>query len=95
MEGVAVGSFRGRGLTMKPTITSAGSNVLRVIVTYVLAATALGINGVWAGIAVAMTVKSIWLLIWHWYNGRRLPRLDEPMENINDACDKALEATTN
>ena len=77
MEGVAVGSFRGRGLTMKPTITSAGSNVLRVIVTYALAATALGITGVWAGIAIAMTVKSIWLLAWHWYNARRLPRVDE------------------
>jgi len=77
MEGVAVGSFRGRGLTMKPTIVSAGSNVLRVIVTYALAATALGINGVWWGIAIAMTVKSIWLLLWHMYNGRKLPRVDE------------------
>jgi len=77
MEGVAVGSFRGRGLTMKPTIVSAGSNILRVFVTYALAATALGISGVWWGIAIAMTVKSVWLLVWHWYNGRRLPRLDE------------------
>ena len=77
MEGVAVGSFRGRGLTMKPTIVSAGSNVLRVIVTYALAATALGLTGVWWGIAIAMTVKSIWLLLWHIYNSRRLPRVDE------------------
>ncbi|MCL2571689.1 MAG: MATE family efflux transporter [Defluviitaleaceae bacterium] len=77
MEGVAVGSFRGRGLTMKPTIVSAGSNILRVIVTYALAATALGITGVWWGIAVAMTVKSVWLLIWHYINGRKLQRLDE------------------
>jgi len=76
MEGVAVGSFRGRGLTIKPTIVSAGSNVLRVIVTYALAATALGLTGVWIGIAVAMTVKSIWLLVWHWFNARKWPRVD-------------------
>ena len=80
MEGVAVGSFRGRGLTMKPTIVSAGSNMLRVIVTYALAATALEITGVWIGIAVAMTVKSVWLLVWHWYNGRRWPRIDTVVE---------------
>jgi len=77
MEGVAVGSFRGRGLTMKPTIASFGSNVLRVIVTYALAATAMGLSGVWVGIAVAMTVKSIWLLVWHWFNARKWPITDE------------------
>ena len=76
MEGVAIGSFRGRGLTMKPSIASIGSNVIRVIVTYALAATALGITGVWIGIAVAMTVKSVWLLVWHWFNARKLPRVD-------------------
>ena len=76
MEGVAVGSFRGRGLTMKPTIVSICSHVLRVIITYALAATALGINGVWVGIAVAMTVKSVWLLVWHKLNMRKMPKED-------------------
>ncbi|MCL2527057.1 MAG: MATE family efflux transporter [Defluviitaleaceae bacterium] len=82
MEGVAVGSFRGRGLTIKPTIVSAGSNVLRVIVTYALAATALGITGVWIGIAVAMTVKSVWLLVWHWHCARKWPRIEAIDGNI-------------
>ena len=77
MEGVAVGSFRGRGLTIKPSIVSISSNVLRVIVTYALAATALGITGVWVGIAISMTVKSVWLLVWHKINARKLPRVDE------------------
>ena len=76
MEGVAVGSFRGRGLTIKPSIVSISSNVLRVIVTYALAATALGITGVWIGIAVSMTVKSVWLLTWYKINARKLPQLD-------------------
>jgi len=77
MEGVAVGSFRGRGLTVYPSIVSISSNVLRVIVTYILAATALGITGVWVGIAISMTFKSVWLLGWFKVNERRLQRFDE------------------
>ena len=77
LEGVAVGSFRGRGLTIKPSIASVSSNVLRVIVCYVLAATALGVTGIWWGIVVAMTIRSGWLLIWHWVNVKGLPKVDE------------------
>ena len=77
MEGVAVGSFRGRGLTVYPSVVSITSNVLRVIVTYALAATALGITGVWVGIAISMTFKSVWLLVWFRVNVRKLPRVDE------------------
>ncbi|MCL2405490.1 MAG: MATE family efflux transporter [Defluviitaleaceae bacterium] len=77
MEGVAVGSFRGRGLTVYPSVVSISSNVIRVIVTYALAATALGITGVWIGIAVSMTIKSVWLLVWYWVNVRKLPKVDE------------------
>lgn len=76
MEGVAVGSFRGRGLTHKPTIVSISSNILRVLVTYALAATALGISGVWIGIAIAMTTKSVWLLVWLKLNMRKMPMED-------------------
>ena len=77
MEGVATGSFRGQGLTYKPTIVSVSSNVLRVIVTYALAATALGITGVWVGIALAMTFRSTWMLIWHFVYSRKTPKLDQ------------------
>ena len=77
MEGVATGSFRGQGQTYKPTIAGVSSNVLRVIVAYSLAATALGITGVWIGIATAMTIRSVWLLIWHFVSMRKAPRVDE------------------
>jgi len=77
MEGVATGSFRGRGLTMKPTVVSVSSNVIRVIVCYALAATALETTGIWWGIAIAMTVRSTWLLIWHKINLKRMPTEDE------------------
>jgi len=77
MEGVASGSFRGRGLTYKPSIVSIISNILRVFVAYFLAASALGINGVWIGIAIAMTVRSVWILVWHFIDMRKRPRVDE------------------
>ena len=80
LEGVATGSFRGRGLTMKPTIVSVSSNIVRVIACYALAATFLGTTGIWVGIAIAMTVKSVWLLVWHRVNLRRLPLVDEVVE---------------
>jgi len=79
MEGVATGSFRGQGLTFKPTIVSGTSNVVRVFVTYALAATALGITGVWVGIAIAMTLRSVWMIAWHWLYMRKRYVSDEPL----------------
>ena len=77
MEGVATGSFRGRGLTMKPTIVSVSSNVFRVIICLALSLTVLGITGVWWGIVAAMTMRSVWLLIWHKLNIQKMPKTDE------------------
>ena len=72
MEGVAVGSFRGRGLTMKPTIVSVTSNVLRVIFAYALSATTLGLDGIWIGIAISVVIRGVWLLTWHHINAKKL-----------------------
>lgn len=77
MEGVATGFFRGRGLTLKPTIVSISSNIFRVFICYALAATSLGVSGVWLGITLAMTVKSVWLITWHYFSTRKLPAADE------------------
>jgi len=77
LEGVATGSFRGRGLTMKPTVSSVTSNIIRVIACYALAATALGITGIWWGIFIAMTIRSTITLTWHRVNIRELPKVDE------------------
>ncbi|MCL2566065.1 MAG: MATE family efflux transporter [Defluviitaleaceae bacterium] len=82
LESVATGSFQGRGLTMKPTIVSVVSNVLRIPICYALSATALGITGVWWGIALAMTIRSVWLLIWHKINIRKIPKADEAIEKV-------------
>lgn len=90
LEGVATGSFRGRGLTMKPTVVSVSSNIFRVFICYTLAATVLGINGIWWGIVLAMTMRSVWMLVWHRINIRNLPKKDE----IPDAAKEVTDKTT-
>ena len=76
MEGVASGAFRGRGLTAYPSIAGICANLVRVVLCYALAATALGLTGVWWGIAAAMTVRSVTLLVSHSINMRKLPKED-------------------
>ncbi|MCL2227938.1 MAG: MATE family efflux transporter [Oscillospiraceae bacterium] len=76
IEGVATGSFRGRGQTMKPSIASISCNILRVILCYALAATALGTSGIWLGIAITMAIRAIWMLVWHKLNIRKHPMAD-------------------
>ena len=77
MEGVAAGAFRGKGKTVNPTIVSVTSNVLRVIFAYALAQTALGLDGIWIGIAISVTIRSVWMLVWHKVSARKLPKEDE------------------
>ena len=77
MEGVAAGAFRGKGLTMKPTIVSVSSNGIRVILCYALASTALGLDGIWYGIAIAVVIRGLWLLTWYYINARKFPAVDE------------------
>jgi len=76
MEGVAAGTFRGKGQTIKPTIVSVTSNVLRVIFAYALAGTALGLDGIWIGIAISVTIRSAWLLVWFKIDARKMPKED-------------------
>ena len=76
MEGVATGYFRGRGLTIKPTIVGVSCNILRVFLTYFLASTSLGITGVWVGIAIIMTMRSVWLLTWRFMYSRKVAVLE-------------------
>ena len=78
MEGVATGGFRGRGLTINPSVVSISSNITRVVLCYALAATALGSDGIWLGIAITMALRSTILIIWHKINVAKLPKLDEP-----------------
>ena len=73
MSGVAAGAFRGRGETMKPTITTTAGNVLRVALAYTLSMPffGLGINGIWIGIAISVTMGHVWILLWYRKNHKR------------------------
>lgn len=84
LENVARGGFRGRGLTIKPTIVSISSNIFRVIICYVLFEV-MGIEGIWWGIAAAMTMSSVWMLVWHIVNMRKQPKVDEPPRELEAA----------
>jgi putative MATE family efflux protein len=71
MEGVSAGAFRGQGQTVKPSIVSITSNVLRVVFAYLLVRV-WGLNGIWYGIAISVTIRSLWLMGWyHFYTKKR------------------------
>jgi len=97
LESVAMGSFRGRGQTGKPAIASISANVFRVIIVHLLASTffgidlnlGLGVTGVWIGIAAAMTLRSVWVLTWHYFSTRKQPRVDEVVLNTDKEVAKA------
>jgi len=76
MEGVAAGTFRGKGLTIKPTIVSVASNVIRVIFAYALSYTMLGLDGIWIGIAISVVIRGAWLLLWYQHHSRKQPKED-------------------
>ncbi|MCL2839224.1 MAG: MATE family efflux transporter [Defluviitaleaceae bacterium] len=76
LESVALGSFRGRGLTRIPATAGITSNILRVIIAFFLAR-AFGVNGIWAAIAISMTIRSVWLLVWHKLDFKKVPKIDE------------------
>ena len=77
MEGVAAGAFRGQGQTGKPGIVSITCNVLRVIFAFALLQI-WGLNGIWYGIAISVTIRSLWLMGWyHLYAKRKLPLEDK------------------
>ena len=82
MEEVAAGSFRGRGLTYKPTIVSVTCNILRVAMAYVMVFVFdFGLIGIWIGIAISVTIRSSWMIIWYKINqAKRLPKYDEEIE---------------
>jgi putative MATE family efflux protein len=66
MEEVAGGSFRGRGQTRNPAIVSITCNTLRVLLSYAIVhTTTLGLNGIWLGIIISVSIRSIWMLTWY------------------------------
>lgn len=74
MEGVAAGCFRGRGRTMRPSINSTVFNALRVVLSYYLSLTPLGLSGIWIGLAVGATLRGIFLIGWYIIDAKKMPK---------------------
>jgi putative MATE family efflux protein len=64
MEGVGAGLFRGMGRTVPPSVSSIASNVLRVGLCYALAATPLGLDGIWWGVTVTALLRGVVVYLW-------------------------------
>lgn len=82
-EGVAAGSFRGMGKTMHPFIVSATSNFARVILAIFLANSAMGLTGIYWALALGMSLRGIWMLIWYISSALKLPREDTHLPGIH------------
>ena len=74
LEGVAAGSFRGRGLTKYPTLVSTVCNVLRVGLSFWLGQR-LGLAGIWWGLTIGAMVRGLWMLTWYWLHTRKEPQI--------------------
>jgi len=77
LEGVGASVFRGIGETVKPSIVSIVSNVLRVPLSYFLSVTSLGLMGLFIGVTAGACLRGVWMMIWILARKRRLPVADE------------------
>ncbi|MCL1994826.1 MAG: MATE family efflux transporter [Defluviitaleaceae bacterium] len=71
LEGVAAGCFRGRGLTIPPSISSITFNALRVPLAFILSRGPLGLTGIWIGLSIGMIFRGSCILIWYIINSRK------------------------
>ena len=77
LEGVASGSFRGRGKTIPPSIASGTTNALRVVLAFILTRfTSLGLTGVWIALATGSGVRGNWMFVWYLISSRNTPKED-------------------
>jgi len=77
MEGVAAGVFRGKGLTVPPSISSICSNVSRVVLAYgFIYFTDMGLAGIWTAVAISAAIRGIWIFIWYLLHARKSPKFD-------------------
>ncbi|NLG24757.1 MAG: MATE family efflux transporter [Clostridiales bacterium] len=65
LEVVAAGAFKGSGRTIRPSAVSIATNLLRVPAAYLLAATSLGLTGVWVAISATAGLRGA--ISYGWY----------------------------
>ena len=81
---IAAGAFRGVGKTQPPSIISIVFNVLRVFAAISLSQTALGLNGIWWGMAICNALRSLITFTWYKFYIKKEPRFDVPEAGLGD-----------
>ena len=76
LEGIAAGAFRGMGRTIPPFITSATSNLLRLVAAVFLSRGPMGLHGIYWAVAIGAAVRGAWIYLWYLRHARTLPRED-------------------
>jgi putative MATE family efflux protein len=76
LEGAAASIFRGIGETAPPSIVSIAGNVFRVPLSYFLARTALGLDGIWIGVTLGAALRGACIMVWLVLRKRKLPQTD-------------------
>jgi len=74
LEFWAVGVFRGLGKTIPPSVATITGNTLRIPLSWFLSQTALGVSGLWWGLAIGACIRGGILVIWFRLYARKLPK---------------------
>ena len=77
IEALAAGAFRGVGKTQPPSIVSITFNALRIPAAILLSQTALGLNGIWWGMALGNIMRGLVLIIWYMAYSRKQKQTEE------------------
>ena len=72
VDSLSASAFEGFGKTLPPTVVWITFNALRVVVAFLLSQTALGINGIWIGIAFGNLMRGIVLTSWYLLYSKRM-----------------------
>lgn len=73
IEGSMAACFRGRGITIKPSIVSISINLMRVPLAIYLNST-IGVFGIWWAMVVGGSIRGTWMLLWFLWDSRKLPK---------------------
>lgn len=87
LEAVSGGTLKGIGKTMPPSVISISTNVLRVFLAYFMGRTALGLNGIWAAIAITASLRGVGMMIYYLVTKKLRPKEDIVNERGNTAAD--------
>ncbi|MCL2854516.1 MAG: MATE family efflux transporter [Defluviitaleaceae bacterium] len=76
--------FIGIGVTYKSTIASTIANASRILIVFlIITFTDLGVFGIWIGIAIALTFRNVWLLLWQKFHERKhIPKYDADVADV-------------